>query len=237
MVLGCFLDSMLETTSTEYLLSCPKPQKGLQRCLGDVRGVLGPQGFRQNVTDPSRLDHSPNRLATDQARSGACRSQEHLRPAELRIHLVRNGVGSKAHRLQRGLRILTTLSDGVSHLPALAQAQSNPSLLVARDYQRTETEAPAAFDDLRGAIDEDDLLDQAIVPTISILVRGATPAAALPTVMAIIAHKTGHTWGGQRRGHSRRSLDVLDFFRHNLPSVQNLSPPSRAASANAFTLP
>jgi hypothetical protein len=81
-----------------------------------------------------------------------------------------NGVGRQADRKKRCFRVLSTLSDGIRNLPTLAEAKAHTPLLVPRNHQGTEAESAPSLDHLGGAIYEDNLLNQAIIAPVAILI-------------------------------------------------------------------
>ena len=55
---------------------------------------------------------------------------------------------------------LAALADRIGDLAGFAEANAHAAAFVAHDYQGAEIKTASAFDDLGGAIDEDDLLGQ-----------------------------------------------------------------------------
>ncbi len=68
------------------------------------------------------------------------------------------------------------LADRLGHFARLAVAETDPALLVADHNQRRKAEALAALDDLRHAIDVDELVDElavALFPTAPVAAAAA----------------------------------------------------------------
>jgi hypothetical protein len=59
-----------------------------------------------------------------------------------------------------GLGNFAAFADGFGNFDGLSKTHADATALVSRDNQRAEAEAPTAFDDFGGAIDEDNLLAQ-----------------------------------------------------------------------------
>src|SRR3982074_106483 len=69
---------------------------------------------------------------------------------------------------QIALGRLGRLADRLGYFARLAVAESDPALLVADHDQRRETEALAALDHLRHAIDVDELVDELAVTLLAL---------------------------------------------------------------------
>src|SRR5881394_442070 len=97
------------------------------------------------------------------------------------IDFVRNGNVFQTDSDHFGAGGFTAFADGIGDFAGFAEADTDPATLVADDDESAEIEAASAFDDLGGAIDEDDLLNQ-VLPLIAVRSRfrlGTTaPAAA-----------------------------------------------------------
>src|SRR5207249_6835263 len=79
---------------------------------------------------------------------------------------------------QVALRRLCRLADRLWHFARLAMAETDPALLIADHDQRRKAEALAALDDLRHAIDVDELVDELAVALLAIPAPFASAAFA-----------------------------------------------------------
>src|SRR5919198_4517416 len=114
---------------------------------------------------------------------------------------------------------LDTLLDRERNLVRLAVADPDPRLLVTHHDERGEREAPAALDDLGHPVDLDD-------PLLELRLGGIVPARATAVVAGrAVALSTL----APARGTSHRAASSS--------AVQKSNPPSRAASASAWTRP
>jgi hypothetical protein len=59
-----------------------------------------------------------------------------------------------------GLGNFAALADGFGNFDGLSETNADAAALVSRDNQRAKAEAPTAFDNLGGAVDENNLLAQ-----------------------------------------------------------------------------
>ena len=89
---------------------------------------------------------------------GRGRPEEDARRAEVALDGVRDGAADERNPDEVLLRVLDPLADGLGHLARLAQPGAHHAAAVADDDQGAEAEAAAALDDLRDAVDLDDLL-------------------------------------------------------------------------------
>ena len=92
---------------------------------------------------------------------------EDLARADLQRDFVRNRLLDHRHRDQRLARLLDALADRLGNFAGLADGEADAALAIADDDERAETEALAALDDLRDAIDADDGLFEAAVVAIA----------------------------------------------------------------------
>src|SRR6185503_9736227 len=76
------------------------------------------------------------------------------------------------------LRRLGRLADRLGNFARLAVAETDPALLVADHDQRRKAEALAALDDLRHAIDVDELVDELAIALLAIPAPFASAAFA-----------------------------------------------------------
>jgi hypothetical protein len=124
------------------------------------------------------------------------------------------GLVLKCHGRQLSLGTLSGLSDSISNLVSLSQPQTNPSLLVAYDNQSAKTKAATTLDYFCGAVDEDGLLNEAIVTVpLRFLTAAAGSIATFATMITTPIRPIG-PWG--HRWLLR--CFYLIFFRHKRSS-------------------
>jgi hypothetical protein len=79
--------------------------------------------------------------------------------------------------------LLEAFADRFRHLVRFAQSYTDATLLVARSYECSEREAPAAFDDLRHTIDIDDVLEKLTLASFRI-----SPLLASLSTFPLVGH-------------------------------------------------
>src|SRR5207342_810671 len=90
------------------------------------------------------------------------------------------------------LRRLGRLADRLGNFARLAVTETDPALLVADHHQRRKAEALAALDDLRHAIDVDQLVDELAVALFAI------PAPFASAAFAFTCHGVFQSLRGSR---------------------------------------
>ena len=86
--------------------------------------------------------------------------QQNLRGAVTSNHLVRDGGALQVELDQVFLGLLDSLLDGHGHFTGFAHAEAGMPMAVANHHERGEAEVLAALDDLRDAVDGDDVILQ-----------------------------------------------------------------------------
>src|SRR5207249_1131352 len=123
-----------------------------------VDGVRAAERLGQNIADPGRLDHGPDRAARDHSRARCRGLEQDLGGAEVLNDEVWDRIVTERNLDQRLLGDLGPFADGVRYFVRLAEAGADVTLAIADDHQRAEAEAPTALHHLRHAIDPDHLL-------------------------------------------------------------------------------
>jgi hypothetical protein len=153
------------------------------------------------------------------------------------------------HRLLRGCR---RLADRFRNFASLAMTEPGAALAVTNDDQCCKTETLAALHGLGNAVDVDELLDELLAALI--VAPASAPIVTAPAAATVTAATTTSATGtASASTASARGFSLacrLDFrlrliggsFGHLRSFVfvshhQNSNPPSRAASASAFTRP
>src|SRR4051794_23126382 len=154
----------------------------LQRVEGGANHVVGirrADRLRHHVLDAERFEHRAHRTAGDDAGTGRSRAQIDAAGAVAAGDVVmQRAAFAKGNARQIALRRLGRLADRLGNFARLAVAETDPTLLVADHNQRRKAEALAALDDLRHAIDVDELIDELAVALFAIPAPFASAAFA-----------------------------------------------------------
>src|SRR6185312_5220724 len=144
----------------------------LERVEGGANHVVGVRRadrLRHHVLDAERFEHRAHRAAGDDAGTGRSRAQVDAAGAVTAGDVVmQRAAFAECHARQIAL----------GRLARLAVAETDPALLIADHDQRCEAEALAALDDLRHAIDVDQLVDELAVALLAIPAPFASAAFA-----------------------------------------------------------
>ena len=166
----------------------------LQRVEGRADHVVGvgrADRLRHHVLDAERLEHGAHRAAGDDAGTGRSRSQiDAARAVTAGDVVMQRAAFAQRHARQVALGRLGRLADRLRHFARLAVAETDPALLVADHDQRRKAEALAALDDLRHAIDVDELVDELAVALF------AVPPLCASTAFAFTCHGVFQSFGG-----------------------------------------
>src|SRR6266536_2091570 len=217
-----------QTATSRDLL---RTDQALQRGHGgvhDVDRVVRAERLGQHVVDARALEHGAHRAAGDDARTGTGRLEQHHAGRCLALHGVWDRLLDARDLEEVLLGLLDTLRDRGRHLLGLAVADADRAVTVADDDEGGEAEPAAALDHLGDAVDGDEPLD------VRALLRCAT-ASAVAAVAAVAATSLAASLVAARSGSALRSGHQT--FLSIALVIQNSSPPSRAASANAATRP
>jgi hypothetical protein len=113
----------------------------------------------QDVLDAGRLEDGADRTAGDDTGAFGGRLEKDLARAVVPEGGVRDGRAGHGDLDHVLLGDLDALLDGGRNFLRLAGAEADFALAVADDHERAEAEVLAALDDLRHAVDVDDLVD------------------------------------------------------------------------------
>ena len=108
----------------------------------------------------AQLEHRADATAGDEAGTGAGRLEQHLAGAELAERRVRDRAAAQRDRLDVTLGILGRLADGILNLVRLTETDADVALAITDRNDRVEAETTSALDNLRDAIDGDELVLQ-----------------------------------------------------------------------------
>src|ERR1700704_1340541 len=172
------LDIAARRDRTRRILMLQRVERGANH----VVGVRRADRLRHHVLDAERLEHGAHRAARDDAGTRRCRAQIDAAGAVAAGDVVmQRAAFAQRHPRQIALRRFSGLADRFGNFARLAVAEPDPALLIADHDQRRKTEALAALDDLRHAIDVDELVDE-----FAVALFPAAPVAA--TAFAFTCH-------------------------------------------------
>src|SRR3569833_520831 len=150
----------VDPTAFENVFAQTETQQGSQRCFHHVRRILGTKRLRENVLHTGRFQHRADRFAGDDSRSGRSRAEQHSRATVMIENLVRNGGTLQGHAHHVATSRLAAFANRIRDFAGFAETHAHAALLVTNDNERAEIKPATAFNDLRGTVDEDDLLNQ-----------------------------------------------------------------------------
>src|SRR5262249_35352200 len=133
--------------------------------LRHVDRVRRAETLRQDVADPTQLEHRADAAAGDHARALAGGAKEDAGGVEATQDLVRDRRAVLRDGEEGLLRVVDGLRDRERHLAGLPVADADAVDLVADHDERREGEAPPALDYLGDAVD----LDHALLELASLL--------------------------------------------------------------------
>src|SRR6202008_2535857 len=120
----------------------------------------------------------------DDAGTGRCGTQvDAPRPVTAEDVVMQRAALAERHACQIALGRFGCLADRFRNFARLAVAEPDPALLVADHDQRRKAEALAALDDLRHAIDVDELVDELAVALLALPAPFASAAFRSPAMV------------------------------------------------------
>src|SRR6185312_13675682 len=144
-----------------------------------VVGIRRADRLRHHVLDAERFEHRAHRAAGDDAGTRRGSTQIDAAGAVAASNVVmQRAAFAQCDARQVALGRLGRLADRLGNFARLAVAETDPALLVADHDQRRKAEALAALDDLRHAIDVDELVDELAVALLAIPAPFASAAFA-----------------------------------------------------------
>src|SRR5215211_6812772 len=165
----------LEAARVGHVLGPAELLQALDGGVDDVDRVGGPERLGEDVGDPGRLEHGPDRAAGDDPGAGRGRLEQHPAGAVGPEDLVGDGRADHRHREEVLLGRLDALLDGRGDLLGLAVADADLAVAVAHDHEGGEREPAATLHDLGHAVDRDHAL-------LELRLGGLIPAWAAPVV-------------------------------------------------------
>ena len=147
---------------------------------------------------------------------------------------MRNGLLDAGNAEEVLLRFLDTLGDGGRNFLRLAVAHADHAVAVSDHDESREGEPTSTLDDLRHAVDRDDVFDELVLVVTVVATAASTAFAASATLTALstLAAATGGTVTAVVGAGLSSCLLFLVLF-----SAHRANPPSRAPSAIACTRP
>src|SRR6185312_9710416 len=120
--------------------------------------VVAANRFGEHVRNTAGLHHRAHRTTGDDARTFARRLQHHETGAEAAEYLMRNGAFEQMDAAQILLRRFNALADGGGNFLRLTHAEADHARLrVAHHDESREAHVLTALDDLRHAVNRDDI--------------------------------------------------------------------------------
>src|SRR5919197_3164080 len=141
-----------------HLVGAAETLEAVDGRLRHVDRVRRAEALREDVADPSQLEHGADAAARDHAGSLAGRPEQDARGVRPPEDLVRDRRAVLRNGEEVLLRVLDRLGDRKRHLARLAVADPDTIDLVADHHECGEREAASALDDLGEAVDLDDAL-------------------------------------------------------------------------------
>jgi hypothetical protein len=177
----------------------------VQGGLDDSLGIVGSHGFRKDILVASDFKHGTDATASDEAGTGSSRTEHHDAAVGVADDFVRDGVATEIDANEGAVGAVGSFADCIRNFLGLAVTHTDAALAITCHDERGKVEATAAFDDLRAAVDVDDLVVEfgsrgvvAIVAT-----RTATRAARAIATAAGTTRATGTTTITARAGTTR----------------------------------
>jgi hypothetical protein len=142
-------------TAINILAQAQLEQTGNGR-LDDVGGVVRSEGLAENIPNSDGFQNRADGLAGDQAGAGGGGAQDDPGSTVAAQNFVGDGgvlEGDADHVL---FGHFAALADGFGDLDGFAEADTDVTVLVARDNEGAKTETATALDDFGGSVDEND---------------------------------------------------------------------------------
>src|SRR5712691_4014375 len=151
----------------------------LERGLDHVVRIGGAEGLGQNVLNSSRLENCAHRPTGDHARTIRGRFEKDSSRSVMTDRRVRNRRAAHGDGDHVLLGDLDPLLDRCRNFLGLPRSKADVSLTVADDHQGAESEVLSALDDLRHAVDVDDLVDHSALGPLALATVAAGRSLSL----------------------------------------------------------
>jgi hypothetical protein len=199
----------------------------VQGSLHDCLGIIGAHGLGKDVLVTSDFKHGTDTAAGNQTSTRSSRTEHHDTAVGVADDFVRDGVATEIHANEGAVGAVGSLADSIRDFLGLTVTHTDAALAVTRHDERSEVEATAAFNDLRAAVDVDDLVVEfgsrgvvAIIATRTAARAARAIATATGTTRATgtttIATGAGTAWGSGGGGGGGGSRGGGVFCAHEI---------------------
>ena len=190
----------METTTCVDIFAEPQAQQSLKRRFNHVGGVLGAEGFAKNIFDSGGLQDRANGFSSDDSGAGAGGTQKNFRATVMGENFVRNGGVTKRNADHLGTGHFAAFANRIGDFAGLSEADPDFAAFIADNDKGAEVKTTAAFDDLGGAVDEDDLFGQFLPLIVQSKLGGVGAGTITPATAWATTTRTA------RSGTTRRAL-------------------------------
>jgi hypothetical protein len=132
--------------------------ESVQGGLHDRLGIVGSHGLREDVLVTSDFEDGTDAAAGDETGTRSSRTEHHDAAVGVADDFVRDGVAAEIDADEGAVGAVGSLADRIGNFLGLAVTHADAALAIPCHDERGEVEATAAFDDLRAAVDVDDLV-------------------------------------------------------------------------------
>ena len=179
--------------------------EAVQGGLDDSLGIVGSHGFRKDILVASDFKHGTDATAGDEASTGSSRTEHHDAAVGVADDFVRDGVAAEIDTDEGAVGAVGSLANSIGNFLGLTVTHTDATLAITCHDERGEVEATAAFDDLRAAVDVDDLVvefgSRGVVTIVA--TRTTTRAARAVTTATGTTRATRTTTIATRTGTAR----------------------------------
>jgi len=128
------------------------------------------------------FQHGTDTAAGDEAGTGSSRAEHHDAAVGVADDFVRDGVATEIDADEGAVGAVSSLADRIRNFLGLTVTHTDAALAVTCHDERGEVEATAAFDDLRAAVDVDDLVVEFGSGGVVAIIATRTTARAAGTI-------------------------------------------------------
>src|SRR6185295_1701981 len=111
----------------------------------DVGGVLGAEGFAEDVFYASRFQNGADSFSGDDAGSGGCGAEQHFCAAVMGENFVGDRGVPEGNTDHSAASHFAAFADGISDFASLAEADTDFAFAIADDDEGAEIETASAF--------------------------------------------------------------------------------------------
>jgi hypothetical protein len=205
----------LQATALIDILAEAEAQESVEGGFHDVGGIFGAEGFAQDVFNTGGFEDSANGFTGNDTCPGGGGTKEHPGAAVMSEHFVRNGGVLEAHPDHLRAGQFAAFTNGIGNLAGLSEADADATAPIANHDESAEVETTPAFNNLGGAVDEDDFFGQFLLVAFEAVVRVSGATAARPHTVAASGGRFG-TFDGTFDGFGLIAVHRLGWFGHNI---------------------